>query len=87
MRSVKFEPKAFNQVDDWLSEDRKMMQRIMRLLKECQRTPFEGVGKPEPLKGNLKGLWSRRITDEHRLVYEVTDDLIIVFSIKGHYEE
>ncbi len=87
MRSVKFEPKAFNQVDDWLSEDRKMVQRIMRLLKECQRTPFEGVGKPEPLKGNLKGLWSRRITDEHRLVYEVTDDLIIVFSMKGHYKE
>jgi toxin YoeB len=86
MRSVKFEPKAFSQVDDWLSEDRKMFQRILRVLKECQRTPFEGIGKPEPLKGNLKGLWSRRITDEHRLIYEVTDDLIIVFSMKGHYE-
>jgi toxin YoeB len=66
MRSVKFEPKAFSQVDDWLSEDRKMFQRILRVFKECQRTPFEGIGKPEPLKGNLKGLWSRRITDEHR---------------------
>jgi toxin YoeB len=86
MRSVKFEPKAFSQVDDWLSEDRKMFQRILRVLKECQRTPFEGIGKPEPLKGNLKGLRSRRITDEHRLIYEVTDDLIIVFSMKGHYE-
>jgi toxin YoeB len=86
MRSVKSEPKAFSQVDDWLSEDRKMFQCILRVLKECQRTPFEGIGKPEPLKGNLKGLWSRRITDEHRLIYEVTDDLIIVFSMKGHYE-
>lgn len=86
MRSVKFEPKAFNQVDDWLAKDRKTFQRILRILKECQRTPFDGVGKPEPLKGDLKGLWSRRITDEHRLIYEVTDDLIIVFSMKGHYE-
>ena len=86
MRSVKFEPKAFSQVDEWLTEDRKMFQRILRILKECQRTPFEGIGKPEPLKGNLKGLWSRRITDEHRLIYEVTDDLIIVFSMKGHYD-
>ena len=87
MRSVKFEPKAFNQIDEWLGEDRKMFQRILRILKECQRTPFEGVGKPEPLKGNLKGLWSRRITDEHRLVYEVTAELIIVFSMKGHYDD
>jgi toxin YoeB len=86
MRSVKFEPKAFSQVDEWLTEDRKMFQRILRILKECQRTPFEGIGKPEPLKGNLKGLWSRRVTDEHRLIYEVTDDLIIVFSMKGHYD-
>ena len=87
MRSVKFEPKAFNQIDEWLGEDRKMFQRILRILKECQRTPFEGIGKPEPLKGNLKGLWSRRITDEHRLVYEVTAELIIVFSMKGHYDD
>jgi toxin YoeB len=87
MRSVKFEPKAFNQIGEWLGEDRKMFQRILRILKECQRTPFEGVGKPEPLKGNLKGLWSRRITDEHRLVYDVTDELIIVFSMRGHYDD
>jgi toxin YoeB len=87
MRSVKFEPKAFSQVEEWLLEDRKMFQRILRILKECQRTPFEGVGKPEPLKGNLKGLWSRRITDEHRLVYEVTNELIVVFSMKGHYDD
>ncbi len=85
MRSVKFQPKAFNQVEDWLTEDRKMFQRILRIIKECQRTPFEGIGKPEALKSNLKGLWSRRISDEHRLVYEVTDDLIIVYSLKGHY--
>jgi toxin YoeB len=64
-----------------------MFQRILRILKECQRTPFEGVGKPEPLKGTSKGLWSRRITDEHRLVYEVTNDLSIVFSMKAHYED
>jgi len=49
-------------------------------------TPFEGIGKPEPLKGDLSGCWSRRIDEEHRLVYEVTDDLIIVLSMYGHYE-
>jgi toxin YoeB len=65
-------------MNSWLSENPKMLKRIMRILDECRRTPFEGIGKPEPLKGNLSGCWSRRITEEDRLVYEVTNDLIIV---------
>ncbi len=62
-----------------------MQDRIIKLLEEIQRTPFEGTGKPEPLKYNLKGCWSRRIDDEHRLVYEVTNDEIVVISCKYHY--
>lgn len=62
-----------------------MQDRIIKLLEEIQRNPFEGTGKPEPLKFNLKGCWSRRIDDEHRLVYQVTNDEIIIISCKFHY--
>ncbi|MCY7353203.1 MAG: Txe/YoeB family addiction module toxin [Cytophagaceae bacterium] len=86
MRSVRFLPGAFEDVEEWLSTDRKLLQRILKLVRECQRTPFEGTGKPEPLKANLRGLWSRRITEEHRLVCAVTDNEIVVHSLKGHYE-
>ncbi|UVI38091.1 Txe/YoeB family addiction module toxin [Qipengyuania spongiae] len=55
----------------WQDRDRKLLKRINRMIKECQRTPYEGIGKPEPLKEDLSGYWSRRITDEHRLVYRV----------------
>lgn len=62
-----------------------MQDRIIKLLGEIQRNLFEGTGKPEPLKYNLKGYWSRRIDDEHRLVYEITNDDIVVISCKYHY--
>ena len=86
MRSVQFMPQAFDEASEWLFEDKKTLQRIMRIIKECQRTPFEGIGKPEPLKGDLTGSWSRRITDEHRLVYQVELEKIIIVSLKGHYK-
>ncbi len=86
MRSLKFEPKSTQHIADWLNTDTKVAKPIFRILQECCRTPFEGIGKPEPLKGNLKGKRSRRIDDENRLVYEVTNDEIIVFSLIGHYE-
>lgn len=63
----------------------KMLKRINQLVKDIRRNPFEGIGKPEPLKGNLTGFWSRRIDDEHRLVYMVEDNRIIIISCKGHY--
>lgn len=63
----------------------KMLKRINQLVKDIRRNPFEGIGKPEPLKGNLTGFWSRRIDDEHRLVYMVEDNGIIIISCKGHY--
>jgi toxin YoeB len=56
------------------------------LIDECRRNPFEGIGKPEALKHELQGLWSRRITDEDRLIYAASDDAIVIFSCKGHYD-
>lgn len=69
----------------WQQVDKQILRRINELIRECLRTPFEGKGKPEPLKGNLSGLWSRRITDEHRLVYEVKKQEILVIQCRYHY--
>lgn len=85
MRDLRLRDQAIADMNGWLSENPKMLKRIMRILDECRRTPFEGIGKLEPLKGNLSGCWSRRITEEDRLVYEVTNDLIIVYAMKEHY--
>lgn len=69
----------------WRSEDRKMLVRINRLIREIQRDPFSGVGKPEPLKHALAGYWSRRITDEHRIVYRVSEDAVFIAQLRYHY--
>lgn len=71
----------------WQVEDKQLMKKINQLIKDIRRTPFEGIGKPEPLKGNLSGLWSRRINSEHRLVYLVADNSVVIFACKGHYED
>jgi len=70
----------------WQSEDKKMLKKINVLIKDIQRTPFEGKGKPEPLKYDLAGFWSRRIDREHRLVYQVNKNEILVYSCRFHYE-
>lgn len=85
MRSIEFAPAAFEDLAWWVQHDRKTALRIVRLLREVQRTPFEGAGKPEPLRHELKGLWSRRITQEHRLVYEVQDQKVRVLACRYHY--
>ncbi len=64
----------------WQKEDKKALKRINTLIKEVMRSPFEGIGKPEPLRGNLSGLWSRRIDSANRLIYQVTDNAIIILS-------
>lgn len=84
-RELQFDNEAFDDFMDWLIEDKKVYLKIIKLLKEVRRTPFEGEGKPEPLKHNLSGFWSRRITQEHRMVYEVTDEIIKIVSVKDHY--
>ncbi|MGO9567084.1 MAG: Txe/YoeB family addiction module toxin [Desulfomonilaceae bacterium] len=69
----------------WQRNDRKIVERINRLIKEIQRSPYEGMGKPEPLKHGLSGYWSRRITDEHRVVYKVEKDSLLIGQIRYHY--
>jgi len=86
MRVIAFHQQALAQYSEWAARDKKTFERLTRLISETARTPFEGIGKPEPLKRELKGYWSRRITDEHRLVYRVTDEQIIIASCKYHYE-
>jgi len=86
MKNIDFEPDAFRDFTEWTRIDNKIFQKIIALLKDVQRSHFEGIGKPEPLKHNLKTYWSRRINDEHRLVYKITENTIIIVSCKNHYE-
>jgi toxin YoeB len=69
----------------WQKIDKKILKRINQLIKDSIRSPFEGIGKPEPLKYELQGCWSRRINDEHRLVYEIKDDELRIVSCRYHY--
>ena len=85
MRNVEFESLALHQFAEWANEDRKMFNRIVKLITECARDPFIGTGKPEPLRGNMSGAWSRRIDQQHRLVYKVSVSAIVVISCKFHY--
>ena len=69
----------------WQQHDKKILKKINRIIKEIQREPFEGIGEPEPLKYNWSGYWSRRITIEHRLVYKVSDDNLMIAQCRYHY--
>ncbi len=69
----------------WQKTDKKIVKRINRLIKEIQRTPHEGIGKPEPLKHALTGYWSRRIDHEHRIVYKTEDDHVLIAQLRHHY--
>ena len=85
MRQIIFQPQAYQQYTQWAKEDKKVFDKIVKLIEETVRHPFTGIGKPEPLKYELKGCWSRRINQEHRLIYQVTNDAIIVIACKYHY--
>ncbi|CAN5438889.1 Txe/YoeB family addiction module toxin [soil metagenome] len=87
MRKLVFEPEAVEHLDLFAAQSVKLHSRATRLVLECLRDPFGGIAKPEPLKGRYSGLWSRRINDEHRLVYEVTGTEIRIVRLFGHYED
>lgn len=87
MSKITFAEDAWEEYLYWQIQDRKTLKKINSLLKEIQRTPFEGAGKPEPLKGDLSGVWSRRINDKDRLVYRFENDIVIVEQCKGHYDD
>jgi toxin YoeB len=80
-----FSERAWDDYLHWQAADPKLTLRINALLKECLRTPFSSIGKPEPLRDNLKSWWSRRINQEHRLVYRFADDCLMIAQCRYHY--
>ena len=85
--NISFEPKAFDDFSQWVLDDKKCYKRIISLIKDIVRNPYQGLGKPEALKYELQGFWSRRIDDEHRLVYKIDRDKLIIISCKYHYKK
>jgi len=85
VRRAEFDVAALDDLAWWVQTDRKVAVRTFRLIRECLATPFTGTGKPEPLRYELKGAWSRRITQEHRLVYVVSDERVRFVACRYHY--
>ncbi len=83
---ITFSKNLWEHYVSWQRDDRKILKRINQLIKDIQKTPFQRIGNPEPLKYDLSGFWSRRITREHRLVYQVFDQEILIYSCKFHYD-
>ena len=86
MNKISFTNKAWEEYCYWQMQDKKTLKRINLILMDIQRNKFEGIGKPEPLKENLRGFWSRRIDDTNRLVYKISNEQIEIIQCKGHYE-
>ena len=85
MKDFLFEKTAFEDVAYWVKTDVRMMKKIIQLLENIQQTPYEGLGKPEALKHQLQGHWSRRIDAEHRLVYRIEESSVVIISCRYHY--
>lgn len=82
---ISFIERSWDEYNSWQKDDKKVFDKIQRLIKETLIDPFGGIGKPEPLKNNLQGYWSKRITNEHRLVYKIEENQLIIISCKYHY--
>jgi toxin YoeB len=87
MRKLAWGSKAWQDYLYWQSQDKKTLKRINRLIQDTLSNPFEGIGKPEPLRENLSGFWSRRIDETNRLVYVVDDDYLTIISCRYHYQD
>ncbi len=87
MRKIVFAEDALNELNDYKLGQPKLVFKVFELVMDIDKTPYTGIGKPEPLEGNLQGYWSRRITDEHRLVYKISESEITIFSCKSHYNQ
>lgn len=83
---IVFSKNSWEDYLSWQSEDKKILKKINELIKDIRKTPYEGIGKPEPLKYDLTGLWSRRIDREHRLVYQISGDDLLIYSCRYHYD-
>lgn len=84
-KNLEFDQDAIEDLSYWVKQDRRKAEKILSLVQEIARDPFNGTGKPEPLKHSLSGCWSRRIDQEHRIVYSVKDDKIRILSCRFHY--
>jgi len=84
---IVFSKNSWEDYLSWQTEERKILKKINELIKDIQRTPYEGIGKPEPLKYDLTGLWSRRIDREHRLVYQISGEDLLIYSCRYHYDK
>ena len=82
---VTFSPQAKEDFDNWLKTNKSVAKKIVQLIETIKQNPFKGIGKPEPLKHQLSGYWSRRINKEHRLVYSVSENTVFILSAQGHY--
>jgi len=82
-----FTDAAWDDYQYWVENDKKQIKRINSLIKDIDRHPYEGIGKPEPLRANLQGYWSRRIDTEHRIVYAVENNQVVYISFRFHYEK
>lgn len=87
MMKITFSKNAWEDYIYWQTEDKKTLKKINALIKDIQKTPYKGIGKPEPLKFDLAGYWSRRIDLEHRLVYQVVDSDILIYACRFHYDK
>ena len=87
MKKIIFSKNAWEEYLFWQAEDRKILKKINALIKDIQSNPYSGIGKPEPLKYDLAGLWSRRIDHEHRLVYQVNENELLIYSCRYHYDK
>ena len=82
---ITFSPQAKDDLEFWLKTNKTTAKKIVQLIEDIKQNPFDGIGKPEPLKHQLSGFWSRRINREHRLIYQISENAIFIFSAKGHY--
>lgn len=87
MLKLQISKRAWTDLRYLLQHDRRLLDRVVRIIEECQRDPFQGIGKPEPLKGDSQGLWSRRIDQKNRLLYEVEGGVLIIHAMRGHYDD
>jgi toxin YoeB len=87
MKKIIFSKNAWEDYLFWQAEDRKILKKINALIKDIQSNPYSGIGKPEPLKYDLAGLWSRRIDHEHRLVYQVNENELLIYNCRYHYDK
>lgn len=85
IKSIQWDYDAWEEYCEWQRINKAILKRINQLVKDIRRSPYEGIGKPEPLKGNLNGFWSRRIDGENRIVYAIEDEIAVIISCKGHY--